>query len=329
MLGDRERPSRIRAEQQRAFVHEVRHEAYAYAPFWRHLLDQAGVSPASLHGLEDLTRLPLTALDDVEDPASLVLRPDGASIRRFGDRGLAARLGVARLLGRMAALNERVLEPAYKPVHWLVQAGLPVGYSAEDLERLAELGRRWLESAGLRRRDILVGLVPPGPSLEFWELAEGSRRSGLSTMLLPPPPPVEDVADLHPTVLAGRPIDLARLLDTAADQGVVMDSVHTLLAVGEPIDDGVRDRLEFRGNEATVLSAWAPPGVRSLWAECRGGRGLHTSPGVELVEIVDPLSGARVPPGGEGEVVWTSVGWRGTVFLRLRTDVYATLEEGR
>ena len=91
----------------------------------------------------------------------------------------------------------------------------------------------------------------------------------------------------------------------------------------------MRDRLEFRGNEATVLSAWAPPGVRSLWAECRGGRGLHTSPGVELVEIVDPLSGARVPPGGEGEVVWTSVGWRGTVFLRLRTDVYATLEEGR
>ena len=330
MLGDRERPSRIRAEQQRALVHEIPHEAYAYAPFWRERFDQAGLSPASVRSLEDLARLPLTQLDDVEDPASLVLRPDGASIRRFGDRGLALRLGMARLLGRVAALNERLLEPVYKPIHWVVQAGLPVGYSVEDLERLAELGRRWLEAAGLRRDDVLVGLVPPGPNLAFWELAEGARRSGVSALLMSPLPPVEDVAGLSPTVLAGRPVDLAHLLDAAADTGVHMDSVHTLLAVGEPLEDGVRDRLEFRGEGAAVLSAWAPAGVRSLWAECRGGQGaLHTSPAVELVEVVDPLSGAAMTPGEEGEVVWTSIGWRGTVFLRLRTDVYAHLEEGR
>jgi len=330
VLGDRERPSRIRAEQQRALVHEIRHEAYAYAPFWKERLDQAGVSPASVHGVDDLARLPLTELDEVEDPASLVLRPDGASIRRRGDRGLALRLGIARLFGRVAALNERMLEPVYKPIHWLVQAGLPVGYSAEDLERLAELGRRWLEAAGLRRGDVLVGLVPPGPNLGFWELAEGTRRSGVSSLLLSPVPSIEDVAGLRPTVLAGRPVDLANLLEAAAEAGVHLDSLHTLLAVGEPLEDGVRDRLEFRGDGAAVLSAWAPPGVKSLWAECRGGQGgLHTSPAVELLEVVDPLTGAGVAPGEEGEVVWSSIGWRGTVMLRLRTDVYATLEEGR
>jgi phenylacetate-CoA ligase len=328
VLGDRERPARIRAEQQRALVHEVRREAYAYAPFWRDRLDQAGVSPASVRSLDDLARLPLTELDDVDDPASLVLRPDGAGIRRFGSRGLAMRLGLARLVGRVAVLNERVLEPVYKPVHWIVQAGLPVGYSAEDLERLAELGRRWLEAAGLRRGDVLVGLVPPGPNLAFWELAEGTRRAGVSALLLSPMPPVEDVAGLHPTVLAGRPSDLANLLDAAAEAGVRLPSVHTILAAGEPLEEGVRDRLEFRAEGAAVMSAWAPAGVRSLWAECRGGRGLHTSPAVELLEVVDPHTGAAAPPGSEGEVVWTSIGWRGTVFLRLRTDVYATLEDG-
>jgi len=318
----------MRAEQQRALVHGVQREAYAYAPFWRDRLDQAGVSPASVRSLGDLARLPLTELDDVDDPASLVLRPDGASIRRFGERGLALRLGLARLTGRTAVLNERVLEPAYKPVHWLVQAGVPVGYSVEDIDRLAELGRRWLEAAGLRRGDVLVGLVPPGPNLGFWELAEGTRRAGVSALLLSPVPPLDDVAGLHPTVLAGRPTDLASLLDSAAQEGVGLRSVHTILAVGEPLEDAVRDRLEFRGEGAAVISAWAPAGVRSLWTECRGGRGLHTSPAVEVVEIVDPFSGAPVPPGAEGEVVWTSIGWRGTVFLRLRTDVYATLEEG-
>src|SRR5437879_5446520 len=205
VLGDRERPSRMRAEQQRALVHGVQREAYAYAPLWRDRLDQAGVSPASVRSLGDLARLPLTELDDVDDPASLVLRPDGASIRRFGERGLALRLGLARLTGRTAVLNERVLEPAYKPVHWLVQAGVPVGYSVEDIDRLAELGRRWLEAAGLRRGDVLVGLVPPGPNLGFWELAEGTRRAGVSALLLSPERPAAKVAGPPPPVLAGRP----------------------------------------------------------------------------------------------------------------------------
>ena len=49
----------MRAEQQRALVHGVQREAYAYAPFWRDRLDQAGVSPASVRSLGDLARLPL------------------------------------------------------------------------------------------------------------------------------------------------------------------------------------------------------------------------------------------------------------------------------
>ena len=39
------------------------------------------------------------------------------------------------------------LDLTYKPIHWLMADGTPVGYSHTDLERLAELGWHWLEGA--------------------------------------------------------------------------------------------------------------------------------------------------------------------------------------
>src|SRR5207302_10240590 len=111
------------------------------------------------------------------------------------------------------------------------------GYWAEVLGGLAELGRRWVGAAGLRRGDVLVGLVPPGPNVGFWELAEGTRRSGVSSLLLSPVPSIEDVAGLRPTVLAGRPVDLANLLEAAGAAGVCLDWIPTRLPGGQPLQD--------------------------------------------------------------------------------------------
>jgi hypothetical protein len=67
-----------------------------------------------------------------------------------------------------------------------------------------------------------------------------------------------------------------------------------------------------------VIGAGAPPGVRSLWVEWRGGDGsAHTFPDVEIVEDVD------------GEIVWTGIGWKGSALLRFRTGVRGTIEGGR
>jgi hypothetical protein len=76
-----------------------------------------------------------------------------------------------------------------------------------------------------------------------------------------------------------------------------------------------RDALWAAAPEtAAVLSAWAPPGARALWTECRDGEGLHTWPEHEVIEIAD-----------DGEVLWSALGWRGTVLLRLRTGVRGQL----
>lgn len=279
----------------------LRRDVAAHSAHHRRAL--AGFGRRAPRSVEDLCRLPLTTLADVDDPAALVLRPSAG----------------------------RRLESRYKPVHWVIQAGVPVGSSATDLDRLARLGARLLGRAGVGGTDVLVGMLPAGPDLAYWQVVLGARHAGVSAIHLPPLPAVHDVAGLAPTVLSGRPLDLVRLLEGARAAGRPLSGVRTLLAVGEHLEPGLRARLAslLDAPGAAVVAAWAPPGVRSLWGECRGGTELHTWPDAEVLELVDPLFGTPVGPGADGEVVWTPLGWHGTVMLRLRTGVYAALVEGR
>lgn len=286
--------------------------------------------PRGLKRVEDLHQAPMMDLAQVDDPAALVLRPRSLDLHRLREPRLALRLAWARARGKRELVARSIVDQRYKPVQWVMQAGVPVGYSSADLDRLADLGRRSLALAGVGPSDVLVGIVPVGPHLAWWQLALGARQAGVATLHLAPVPPAERVARFRPTVLAGRPFDLARLLESAVAAGHPLDEVRTLVVVGEPLEAGVRSRLAalLRPADAAVTSMWAPPGARALWAQCRGGTGLHIWPLSEVVEIVDPLSGEAAPPGADGEVVLTALGWRGTVFVRLRTGVYASLEPG-
>jgi len=224
-----------------------------------------------------------------------------------------------------------VLEPRYKPIHWIEAHGMPVGYSAEDLDRLADIGRSTLEMAGLTAADVLVGVQPAGPHLSFWQVALGARAAGMSALFLGAAATAEEIARLSPTVLAGRPDDVLRLLDDVRAGGYALGSLRTLLVLGEPVHPARRARLgglaALVGADAAVVAVWAPPGVRALWSECRDGVDVHTWPAWEIVEIADPSSGERLPPGADGEVVWSPLGWKGSVLLRQRTGVMACLDD--
>lgn len=317
MFGDRQRPERVRSEQDRHLTRYLKRQVSPYSHHYRPLIQRA--AGAGGKGRDLLARLPLTSLNDLDAPEHLVLRPTDESIQIGGDPGLAVRVLGARLFGRVHHVNRTHVEPTYKPVHWVLDDGVPVGSSVADLDRLAELGRRWLESAGIGPRDILVGLVAPGPHLGYWELVLGARRAGLSALHLDGIPAAADVERLKPTVLAGASADLLDLFDEAAREGRDLSSVHTLLVVGELLADDTRARLAAWLDRAdgAVLTAWAPAGVRALWTECRGAVGLHTTPAAEVIEMVN------------GEVVWSALGWSGTVLLRLRTGIEGTLADAQ
>jgi phenylacetate-CoA ligase len=303
---------------------------YPYSPFYRARFDAAGFNRGRIRGRADLARLPLLSFDDIADPGELVLRPDEVSIKRYADSRLVWKVFWAKVTRNQSDFNRTVLEPQYKPLHWHIVDGIPIGYSAEDLGRLGELGRRWLAYAGAHRADVLLGMLPPGPHLEYWELALGCRYAGLSSLFLPPLPSPAQVAATGATMIAGRPADLVAVLELAAGEGRSFDDVHTVLAVGEPLTMDTRDRLrELSSNPSVaVISAWAPPGVRALWTECRTGTTLHTWSDSEWIEIVDPFTGRWTSPGEPGELAWSGIGWKGTVLLRLLTGSQAVLEAG-
>jgi hypothetical protein len=132
-------------------------------------------------------------------------------------------------------------------------------------------------------------------------------------------------------VLAGRAEDVIALARYAGSQtSPALAAVHTVLVTGALLDDDSRSTiLRLFGHDVAVLGAWAPDGVRALWAECRDGEGYHTWPAAEIVDVVDPATLEPVPAGEQGELVWTALGWAGTVVIRLRTGVRAVLDESQ
>jgi len=325
---EQRRPSWIKNAQERALRHYLSQHVYPYSPYYQVRMEEAGLGQRGVKSRDDLAQLPLTVFDDITNPASVVLRPDEQSIQQFARIGLVARVFWAKLWRREWAVNQRLIDPTYKPLHWHVDDGFPIGSSAEDLDRLAELGRRWLELAGVARYDVLVSVLPPGPNLPYWELVLGCRQAGVAALHLNPSSTLAQVGTARPNVLAGRPADLVRLLEAARPLERSLEDLRTVLVAGGRLDQQTRRRLtELVDGRAAIVGAWAPPGVRALWCECREGEGLHTSPDVEVLELVDPLSGVPVGEGSDGELVWTALGWKGSVLLRLRTCVYGALDE--
>lgn len=322
MHWDREKAANRQKMQEELLREYVLHHVYPYSPFYRRRFDGAKLAPKSITGLGDLAKLEPTGWNEVEtEPAAFVLRPTERAIARFGDRRLVMAITKAKLRGKVAELNRDLIDPAYKPIHWHLEGDIPLGYSGEDLQRLGEAGRRVLQLAGVARDDVVVGLATPGPSLPYWQLVEGARQAGVSAVHLGAGAPRERIEAAAPTVLAGAPDALAEALDAIQSAKRRLPGLRTIVCLGDALDESTRDAVRAQGQklgegDLEVVSAWAPPGVRALWAECRGGRGFHTYPDLEWLESLP-----------DGEVAWTSLAWHGSAFLRLRTGVRATIDD--
>jgi hypothetical protein len=226
---------------------------------------------------------------------------------------MRARTVWASTWGRWKAFLAAI-EPHYRPVHYFSADGVPVGAAAADLVRLAGLGANWCAALGIGRDDSVALVGGANSGIESWELSGGTRRAGISLAVVDDP---ANAARHDVAVVAGTESAILAALRDGEWPGLRM-----ALVLGEASGAVEAELAALQvANRVVVRHAWAPSGTRSVWFECRGGSeyGWHTTPAAEFIEIDE-----------HNEVVWTGIGWAGTVFLRLRTDVrVARVDEGR
>jgi phenylacetate-CoA ligase len=140
---------------------------------------------------------------------------------------------------------------------------------------------------------------------------------------------IQLLQDFRPQGLACTPSFALHLAEAMREAGV--DGRELGLRWGgfgaEPWTEGMRREIEARLGLVAVdcygLSEVIGPGVATECATARDG--LHVNEDHFLVEVIDPASGSPLPPGREGELVFTSLTKEAFPVLRYRTGDLSSL----
>ncbi len=309
-----------------------------FTSHWGAVASRLGVESDQLGTREDLLRFPTSRereLLAVAGPgaAGVVLRPSEDQVKAVASTGTLFGIAGAIRNGGKDALRRAVLEE-YKPVHVHRRdvQGLAVAYSRRDLDVLHRTGQRAATILGLTEDDYLVSAIPAGPNLTFW----GTYHLGLGSSMLALHPrghgdglgPVVESFDLAPTTaVAVLPDEAVELAEELAAADATVSRVRTIVLLGPVPTDEFRAevaeawRAAGAASDLAVLALWAPPESRSLWAEQREHPGsLVTYPDLEVIEVVDPLTG--LVTDGPGDLVLSSIGWAGTALVRFQTGCW-------
>lgn len=311
MSEDRRRAGQVAARRDEVLRRWIAHEVHPFSAPVRAQLDRSGLGRRGVRTVDDLVRLPVTDLVELGDGRDWVLQPTAERIRATGGIELRARLLLADVLGRREGFVRRDVDLPYKPVCWTAdptpgRSPLFVGATTTDLDRLTELGRRALAVSGVTSDDrILCAGAANGVGPLQLEL--GARDAGVSHLCTGPDLDPELLHASRPTVVAAAPDTLRRAVDAG-----LPDAVRLLVAQVGPATDARGLGALRRRSGRPVRLWWAPAGVRAAWATCEADE-LHTWPDHEHVQAVDDEG----RPAPEGRLVWSAVGWRGSVWLRV------------
>ena len=200
-----------------------------------------------------------------------------------------------------------------------------VGYTRGDLETWTELMARCMTMAGVRPGMVIHNANGYGLFTGGLGFHQGGERIGATVV------PVSGgftarqamlLRDLGAHVLVSTPsyaLAIAQALAKDGDGGAASLPVRLGLFGGEPWTEAMRGQIEralpLRAVSFYGLSEMCGPGVA---AECPARTGLHVQEDHFIVEVIDP-GGRAVPPGTEGELVFTTLTKEALPLLRYRT----------
>ena len=271
--------------------------AYDKVPHYRAAFDAAGVQPDDCKTLADLAKFPFTTKKDLRDnyPFGMFAVPKAHVSRIHASSGTTGKPTV-------------------------------VGYTAKDISTWADLGARSIRAAGGRPGDMVhvaygYGLFTGGLGAHY-----GAERLGCTVVPMSggqTEKQVQLITDFKPDIIMVTPSYMQVIIEEFRRQG--LDPAAMSVAIGifgaEPWTEAMRRDIESAAAIDAVdiygLSEVMGPGVACECIESKDGPVIwedHFYP-----EIIDPETGAVLPDGSDGELVFTSLSKEALPIIRYRT----------
>ena len=280
--------------QSERLVEQVKH-VYKNVEFYRNKMDEAGVKPEDIHGIEDLHKLPFITKDDLRDqyPYGLLGVPLSDCVRIQSTSGTTGRRVVAF-------------------------------YTQEDLDIWEECCARAIVAAGGTKDDVChvcygYGLFTGGPGLNG-----GSHKVGCLTLPMSSvntERQLQFMTDLGSTIICCTPSYAANLAEAINERGI-RDKIKLKAGIfgAEPWTEEMRHNIEealgIKAYDIYGLTEISGPGVSF---ECEEQAGMHIQEDHFIPEIINPHTGEVLPEGEVGELVFTCITKKAFPLIRYRT----------
>jgi len=272
---------------------------------YRKKMQQIGLEPGDIRGLEDITKLPFTTKDDLRDnyPFGLFAVPNSQITRIHASSGTTGKATV-------------------------------VGYTRRDIDIWSECVARCITMAGLGKNDIIqiaygYGLFTGGLGAHYGAEKMGATVVPMSTGNTKKL--VSMMVDFGVTGIMCTPSYLLHIAETIRDMGL-RDKIKLKASINgaEPWSEKMRMEMEsmlgIHSHDIYGLSEIMGPGVAT---DCIYHKGLHVQEDHFLPEIIDRNTFEPVPDGTEGELVLTTLTKEGLPLIRYRTKDLTSITHGK
>ncbi len=274
---------------------ETVRRSYENVECFRLRMDELGLTPDDIHGVEDLHRLPFSYKKDLRD-----YYPYGLFAVPLTD--------VVRVHASSGTTGKRIV----------------VGYTQNDLDMWDECVARMLTAVGIGQDDIVQVAFGYGFFTGGFGLHGGAQKVGATVIPISSgntANQIQTMIDFGPTMLCCTP-SYAMYLAEEVERLGVKDQLKLRVGIfgAEPWSENMRAQIEeklgIKAYDIYGLSEVLGPGVS---CECEEQAGMHVWEDHFLVEIIDPETGEVLPEGSSGELVFTSITKEAFPVIRYRT----------
>ncbi len=288
------------------------HELLAYicqnSPFYKELFAKHNIDIKNIKTLADITAIPTTAKDDLQQRNDDFLCVPRSKIIEY--------TSTSGTLGRPVtiALTENDLDRlAYNEYNSFLCAD---GSADDTYQLMLTLDRQFMAGIAyyLGIRKIGAGIIRLGPGVPALQW--------------------ETIQRLKPTAIVAVPSFILKLIQFAKDSNIDINSTSVKKAVC--IGENIRNNdftLNILGRKITeswdikLYSTYASTEMQTAFTECGAGKGGHNQADLVIVELLDE-NDQQVAPGTPGEVTITTLGVEGMPLLRYKTGDICTYDDG-